>query len=454
MVEREGEKLCETKVEEALEKQLGRFGSSFSFVVGDAYYPYTRHSKPYIASHVSWMEETPKGTFLIADEGVGQVIEVDREYNILWSYGRYDKDTSPLSGTIKCAQMVQDYPSNGDTTIVISDAGNGRVIFVDYDSQDVIHEITSIDSGDLSSPYARFNVTIYKGEVREHVLAVHGLLTICDEDNHYVASVDLDGTEQSSFGEWGVPGSDATHLDSPTTATYEEHKGAAVDIADKGNDRILRYNPETDIYTEKNPTNEYIAPGVNQVYQRYRPGHQHAAVGGWHFTGRLEYGDGVLHYLHSETSRFCNHTRDGFKTIFRRHQWTLVEDIRSGFSNRRRRNKASWGPFQDLSLDSNETSKIYPFYLFPWKNVQIKIVSTEDATMNLKTPRLSSKSLSQAAGIKTKDVPATWDSFDSVSLTADTPEYYSFSTPVGIMGLEVVMGNTAGEVDACIEMNR
>jgi len=408
-------------------------------------YSEERGDPPHICWSPDWVEMTPRGTYLVTDR-VGQAIEITDDYDILWEYGPFDPPlgvgealgSDVLSSSLPNAQLVQDYPSEGQDSVVISDLGNNRILLVDQADNSVLEELTSIDSGTLSSPVARVLVS-------ERVAALDDReLVLCDRDNHYAAAVDWTGTEYASFGVWGTPGSDDTHLNTPYMVS-ELPVGTGADntvVADHDNHRLLLLDEDFGLrYSD-------ILPLPRSVH--IDPKRGYPAVGSWYLGGAIELGDGSLHFCAPFGTTFCSRVHDGI--IWRRHGFIVHQSFRPGLyrDEIRYADPRTFKFLDSVSLDANASSDYCPFAPQFFERTTVKALTDQDATLEIYTMETPARN-GTGICLRPSTVPPTWQSYDSVSLTANTPEHYVLNRPLGVMAARITMGATAGTADLWVQ---
>jgi len=383
-----------------------------------------RGDSPFMAYSLGWVEKLPNGNYLVADgaapKGSGTVIEVAPNYDIEWSYGEWRK-TNKLSQSVRMAQYLPEKDS-----YIISDAGNERVIQVDKSSKDVEEELTSIDSGTLREPIARWDWE-------------KGNLLLVDYEQHYFAEVDWTGDEKTSFGVFGTAGSDATHLDTPQGVDMA--RGVDAIIADHGNDRLITVDAGT-------AQRIFITPNVRSVHRIYEEGgyplQANYAVGCPQHLGFLFENSGDVWNWMPLGARFVTISKD-LTGIFRRHGPAWELDFRA-WKRMQRTARQPWSEtFMDsVTLGAGASGDMYPFYTFPWREVTVRAVSTQAATLDIYALRTASGQIWSA------DIPATWDEYDSVSLSAGVPNQYRVPGGAPTMAAQVTMGGTQGDVSLWI----
>jgi hypothetical protein len=136
---------------------------------------------------------------LIADENNNRVIEVDREGNVVWSYGS-PSDTTSLNGAAFASRL-----DNGNT--LITDANNSRIIEVTPDGEVAWSFVTNTRPGSNATPQPTRGVRLRNGDT-----------LISDQNNHQVIEVDLNGDIVWSQGTINTPGSDNGLLNGPYDA--------------------------------------------------------------------------------------------------------------------------------------------------------------------------------------------------------------------------------------------
>ncbi len=140
------------------------------------------------------------GNILIADESNNRVIEVNRDNEIVWSYGS-PSDTTTLSAPAFASRLV-----NGDT--LIADSGNNRAVEVAADASTVVWTyVTSSRPGSVSAPTPTRAVRLQTGNT-----------LISDQFNHQVIEVDPSGNIVLQLGQIGISGAGQNQLNAPYDA--------------------------------------------------------------------------------------------------------------------------------------------------------------------------------------------------------------------------------------------
>lgn len=139
------------------------------------------------------------GNILIADESNNRVIEVNRDNQIVWSYGSPD-DTATLLAPAFASRL-----KDGDT--LITDSGNNRVVEVAPDGTVVWTYVTTSRDGSVEAPTPTRAVRLQNGNT-----------LISDQFNHQVISVDPDGNVVLELGQIGLPGGGHDQLNAPYDA--------------------------------------------------------------------------------------------------------------------------------------------------------------------------------------------------------------------------------------------
>jgi len=376
---------------------------------------------PYLTTDVQWVEKLPNGNYLVADPGQDMVFEVAPDYEVKWKY-----ESTDLSGEIKNAQFLPDKDS-----VLISDTGNGRIIQVDRDTKSVEHELTSTDLGALGDCVGRWH-------------GARGYLEVVDETNHVFTEVDWDGAVNLQFGEYGTPGSDTTHLDSPRGVTNLVKSTPAV-ITDRGNHRTLAIDDAGDM------SRNLVTPYPTSAHVPYRPDYfpgstQNVLIGSGVGTILASLGGGVTRW--GPRSAIWASLSEQRTMIFGNfgHAWEM--DMRTVMGERPEpRYPHTDQPMDSVSLDANASGDVYPFYPFMSRHVTVKALTTQDATLDVYTLRVDGQNICASRGAGT----ATWDSYYSKALTADEPFHYSVSDEGMLtMAAQITMGGTAGDASLWI----
>jgi len=397
-----------------------------------------RGSFPWIVVNPLWVEKTPYG-YLVADQGAHQVYIVDPdEGKIVWEYGELLQTT--ILNSPRCAQYLEDQDA-----ILISDSGNNRILLVDRKTRTVLKTLTSTELGVFGTVVAR-----------KHVLD-EDILHIVDIDNHVFVVADWNGKVYSYFGEYGVAGSDASHLNTPV---FVDPWGAysypmrRVFVVDQKNHRILELDT---YYSPARIACCYVTPNARTVHslqgkggwglvivagsiglESVRVGNQDSFYLGAGYTLLFERQDAEVWWTWPLGARFASLT-DDLKIILQRHGLVWEVDL-------------AMQPFRDLrvgapleipllyakSLGAGESTGYIPFYTFMFKNTMIKALSTQNATLELYTLR--------GFMIRAHDCPPQWDLYDTIPLEANKPVHYILTNKTSVMAIRITMGSTAGEV--------
>lgn len=139
------------------------------------------------------------GNILIADEANNRVIEVNRDNQIVWSYGTPD-DTATLNSAAFASRLA-----NGNT--LITDTANSRVVEVAADGTVVWQYVTNTRAGSVVAPNPTRAVRLQTGNT-----------LISDQFNHQVIEVDPSGDIVLQLGAVGVSGSGVNQLNGPYDA--------------------------------------------------------------------------------------------------------------------------------------------------------------------------------------------------------------------------------------------
>jgi len=162
------------------------------------------------------------GNLLVTEGGIpgeidSGIFEIDRDGDILWSY------TTGLA-------WAHNSDMQPDSSVIISDTSNNRIIIVDrdgtafWDTDDIILD----DGSALDYP-------------NDANLLDTGNVLITDRNNHRIFEVEPDGTIVWQFGVTGIPGSGPARLNGPHNADRLSNGNTIV--ADSNNNRILEISP-------------------------------------------------------------------------------------------------------------------------------------------------------------------------------------------------------------------
>jgi len=211
-------------------------------------------------------------------------------------------------------------------------------------------------------------------------------------------------------------------------------------VADSGNNRTFRFKGGS-------IQHNLLTPGINTVhvpheYQNFPFFRNALVLGSWNFVATCE--GGSLWNWTPLGSRFASGSRD-FTLIYRRHAHVFEMDLRT-VQNTSIGMKPRQMTFMDaVALGANESGDTYPFLTYGREQVVLKALTTEDATLDVYT-------LSATTGIAADSTPRTWNDFDSVSLSAGTPEYYHINSLFPGMAAQITMGGTAGDASLWLYM--
>jgi hypothetical protein len=138
------------------------------------------------------------GDILIADENNNRVIEVNRQMQIVWSYGSCTG--TQLSGAAFASRLP-----TGNT--LITDSNNNRILEVDAAGNVVSMYVTNTRPGSVSMPLPTRAVRLKNGNT-----------LISDQFNHQVIEIDSSQNIVWSQGSIGVSGTGFNMLNAPYDA--------------------------------------------------------------------------------------------------------------------------------------------------------------------------------------------------------------------------------------------
>jgi hypothetical protein len=176
------------------------------------------------------------GNFLIADQFNNRVIEVNKQGNIVWSFGLGPNDFSPNS-----VLGVNDAERVGRNTLM---AGTGIPAGVDPNCTNGCpdNRVMLVDpAGKIIWQYGQFGVTgSGPNELNAPVQATYTprkTVFITDQGNQRVIEVNKMGNILWQYGTTGVAGSGKNELNSPNSAELLDN--GDILIADEGNNRVI-----------------------------------------------------------------------------------------------------------------------------------------------------------------------------------------------------------------------
>jgi len=413
-----------SNIREAVRKEISgiRWMSGWnrlSFVTGK------RGEWPWISVDVYDGLKLPDGNYLLLDSGARQVYEVTPEGEIVWEFGEFRVEGSDLNHLSGILGSI-DYNPERDT-VLIGDSGNSRVLEVVRGEKIASRVLTKIDSGPLRRPKACYDPfdpdKIY----------------IVEYSYHYVAQVDWKGKEYWSFGEWGVAGSDLSHLYWPQYISAETSTPDKVIIADFWNDRILQVNkPDNSV--------DWLMPIRRPRYARQAwNGHIGVAtlsseVPGWGGRGLGVVGTGgrLLWWNPYPAGNFCYVTHD-MTVLFNSDGVNYeVDYLRQDFRSMIR---PGGSRLPNLSLEADETGYGPPIIALPYSKVTLFVLSDQDATLYIDVVKPK-----YGCGSLFADPDDVWVEYDSVSLTGGSLEVYTFAAKIPVFRPRVKMGSSAGSV--------
>jgi outer membrane protein assembly factor BamB len=139
------------------------------------------------------------GHILIADEGNGRVIEVNREHEIVWQYGE-PNHPKILNQPAFASRLL-----NGNT--LIADSGNNRIIEIDKHAHVVLEYATNNRPGSVADPLPTRAVRLENGDT-----------LISDQFNHQVIEIDSKLKIVFTQGTIAVAGIGLNQLNAPYDA--------------------------------------------------------------------------------------------------------------------------------------------------------------------------------------------------------------------------------------------
>jgi len=389
-------------------------------------YKGVRGDPPFNVGKVGWCEKVGEN-YLIADYHGNQVIIMTPDYEVTEIYGEFGGNDLDRP---ECVQKIPDKKQ-----YLVSDTWNNRILKVD-EAGNVLQTLSSAGGNSFGKVRARTNYFYNQDQGEER-------LFVADRDNHWVVETNWAGDLLSSFGVYGEAGSDASHLNQPHHAE-PWHSSNGIFIADKRNDRLLNWDQGSGI------TNQYVVPNVESVHSlpKRKSSWGYLAVGAQP-DGGIDHTKPAYTFIFErmDSSRWTAPPLDGgivavtedLTLLMERHGFEFEFDIRTMFetNQRGRYQPLNTAFFKDKTINANTSTREYPFYNDFHDDTMIRAVSDQSATLKLFT-------LESYRDIHAKNLPFTWYEYDSVSLSAGTPEHYTISEAIPVMAARIDMGGTQG----------
>lgn len=340
------------------------------------------------------------------------MVEVAKDHSIKWKFGEYGVPGSDLSHlSLNRFGAKADYNENLGR-VLISDYENDRLLEVDYDTKDVLNEITSYESGDFYRPRAEYN------PFNDNIL-------VADRNNHYVAEIERDGTEIWSYGVYGTSGADMSHLDRPFCLSMGDLDTDRRLIADSYNHRGLLCK----------------GTGANRQFVSYQPDAFKEVGGFWAIAaseGRgvvLLTSDGVFWHSPWASSMYVDITPEF--TVLAENTFNIYEvDPRSSAPQMQPQSRRL---YKDEALDG----PWLPVYGMGFSELKVNAISTEADTLEIGLiPTWNDTALEVDSGSYWTDQIET---YDTVSLTGNELESYIMTAPDALVCLRMT-GTGTGQM--------
>jgi len=405
---------------DALRKEFSKLGIVW-YVLGDYESLLKRQHgrKPFIGSgnFLGGAQRLTNGNTMICDYGGSAVYEVTPDWEIVWEYGEYGVPGSDEKHFNGCHYIQVDEDRD---TVLVSDAWNGRVMEIRRSDKKVLRTLSKIDSGSLHG-------------VHSAVYTDRGIL-VAILSSHYVAEVDWDGHELWSWGSWGTSG----HTESPQRLYYPTAAFQYDDrylITDYSNDRVLCVREDGSVaWRLVSLSPECAQPSLDRMI----------GVGGsdpCFWIDRY----GVLRGYIPHSGEYFQSTIDGTwilssSTVLYEFDPTLLRpyvlpSTGMGLSSYSLPANESVGPIYS-GADHIERFKVSA--MFPYEKLTFYVRSSQPATFE---PLVSRGSIGRFE---------EWIPIDSISLSANTWEIYTFSGHAHLASFRITMGGTGGTVDVFI----
>ena len=370
-----------------------------------------------------------EGKMLFAVGGEATVLEVDPEtYDVEILFGEFMVHGSDLKH-LRGPQSHVDYDPVNDR-ILITDSGNNRILLVDRQTKEVLRVISEAKGyGPFSDPRKAFF----------NPWNDYNSFTVADLNNHIVYELDFNGDVINSFGTRGVTGSGMdttqTNLNKPTCAFPSEN---GVYISDWGNNRC--FFSDWSIVGKNNILIPFLHPYQFILDRR--------GIRGLMCSPEATFATISENYLfwwwYGERADWINLDDYDPDMVMLEHWFTMWHFNWRVTMNDPRTNPKFIHLFRQLSLSANETSLEYPFLTLGADKVTVYTKSSQSATLRI----LVYKPRGALGGWD------GWEIYDSVSMTANTLVVYPITGLQPIMGVQIVMGGTAGTVDAWVGLSR
>jgi len=384
--------------------------------------PKANRDPPYMLREARYAEQIPgENDILIVNRVPGShstVLRMARDYSIEWEWGE-----DILSDTVTAAVY------NRETgKILVSDAGNNRLVEFDPATGDVTLELTDWGAtGTMTNPRATYEFDAMPSN--PFVSSYTGNIVGVDEEEHYAACLDRDGNVIEDYGTYGTRG-DGLNLSDPI---WIEGRRTGCLLCDEENFRILsRLDMSTDdaegVLSWPDPGCARWAGGTVAIAGEFIPG----AV--------VQSGTLRMLPMRGQTVGITNNLTYLIRSAGDIYEW----DSRA---SKQFLTSIKHPYLFDISLDANASTRKFSIPCFGHSKAKIMALSDQAADLNLYILKGRGQTrVNPIEGEPDADNNLQWISYDTVSLTANELEDYALPSPAGMMACEVVMGSTAGTV--------
>lgn len=357
----------------------------------------------------------PNGNILVADRESHQVIEVTRDYKVVWEYGRL------LDRAVLNLPEAVDYDDELGR-VLISDTGNGRILEVDYRTRKVVNILSSTVAGPFGKPRAKYN-----RRTKNPMIA--------DYEKHFVCEARWDGSIVWSRGTYGVPGTPAEgRLNRPMSVSYyHDWYPELVVISDYYNHLVYIYRPGVGV------TRQFLVPFPVSAFAY---GNIWGALSEFDRSVVFD-SDGLLYATPFLGGNLLAFNPVEFTLLAQKHEQLLEFDLKSLTPR-----GLEIIPYTRYIVSDEPGSPVYysfpaggsfmtPFYAFGARRAVVYFKSSADATLEILVLR---PSRSTADVIIETDRPTpVWEVYDSVSVAAGEFAKYIITQPNGVMAVRVTL---------------
>jgi len=374
----------------------------------------------------------------------------------------YTDNPNQIIGQCRGDIALLDLVTQKPVWIYKGDAGVGQPVDADFNWENghtVVGCMTGVaeldEKGNVVRKFTASNLGAFNDVYAARwVRGETDLVALCEHRNHIAGVFNLaTGAYEWTFGEFGVPGSDDTHLSYPRGINqYGKDK---VVVCDHGNSRVAIVEKaaaitEAVLYSVPSGIDIFDYP-VEELPRALRG---LWAVSTYHNTLQ------PLTYLmvevpalpdfygivpeRTEKVRLNPHLH-GYVVCWGQFGVLMEEDWR--FKSRRdyyaRGGLDIWA-YPPYSLGAGEAKETTPIVGIGHRKQLVRVWSSQPATLYIEVPRPKYRANVVPYGF-------TWKEYDSVPINADKEVGYILTAPPAVWRASVVMGATAGEIDLSLE---